>query len=355
MSSHWHALIMAGGKGERFWPWSRENRPKQLLPLFGKKTLIEMTVERLLPIMPRERIWIVTNPPQARAMARLMPRFPKKNFIVEPVGRDSTGAVMLGCATVARRDPEAVMALLPADHIIHDTRAYARALTDCFRVAQRAPLIVTLGIKPASPSTAYGYIERAGPMRVPGTTTRLFHGRRFLEKPNVAAAVRFVRSGRYVWNAGMFLWSAKTIRAAFRAHSPVHAAGWEAVAAGPREAAAYLRRGWLALPKISIDYSIMEKSRNLAVAEGRFDWDDVGSWTALANHFPSDKAANCHQGQVLSVDSRGCIVLGKNRTIGLIGVRDLIVVQTDDATLVCTREAAQRVKELVKLLPKHLR
>jgi mannose-1-phosphate guanylyltransferase len=355
MSSHWHALIMAGGRGERFWPCSREDRPKQLLPLFGKQTLIEMTVERLLRLLPRERVWIVTNPDQARMMARLMPRFPRANFIVEPVGRDSTGAVMLGCATVARKDPRAVMALIPADHIIHDVRAYARALADCFRVAERAPLIVTLGIKPASPSTAFGYIERAGKMRVPGAATPMFHGKRFLEKPNAAAAARFLRSGRYVWNAGMFLWSADTIRDAFRAHSPVHADGWDAIAAGPRAAAAYLRKGWLALPKISIDYSIMEKSRNLAVAEGRFDWDDVGSWTALANHFPLDKQSNCARGTVHAVDASGCIVLGDRRAIGLLGVRDLIVVQTGDATLVCSRDAAQRVKELVRLLPPRLR
>ncbi|MCC7517690.1 MAG: mannose-1-phosphate guanylyltransferase [Verrucomicrobiae bacterium] len=355
MSSHWHALIMAGGKGERFWPWSRGHRPKQLLPLFGKATLIEQTVARLLPLMPRKRIWIVTNASQARAMARRMPRFPKDHFLVEPVGRDSSGAVMLGCATIARRDPRAVMALLPADHLIHDVRAYVRALADSFRVAERTPCIVTLGIKPTSASSAYGYIERAGPMRLPGVRTRIFHGRRFLEKPNAAAAARFVRSGRHVWNAGMFLWSATTIRDAFRAHSPVHAAGWDALVAGPRQAAAYLRRGWRALPKISIDYSVMEKTRNFAVVEGGFDWDDVGSWTALAKHFPPDKTGNRLRGRVVSVNSRDCLVLGGTRAIGLLGVRDLIVVQTEDATLVCARDAAQRVKELVKLLPAKLR
>ncbi len=355
MTSHRHVLIMAGGKGERFWPCSRESRPKQLLPLFGKKTLIEMTVERLAPVVPRARVWIVTNAAQARAMARLMPRFPRKNFIIEPVGRDSAGAVMLGCATVARRDPRAVMALLPADHVIRDVRSHARALADCFRVAEKHPLIVTLGIRPAFPSTAYGYIERAGPLRAPGVRTRMFHGQRFLEKPDAAAAARFVRSGRYVWNAGMFIWSAATLRAAFGAHSPVHAAGWDALAAGPRAAAAYLRRGWRALPKISIDYAIMEKSRNLAVAEGRFDWDDVGSWSALANHFSADRSGNCGRGRVFAVDSRGCLAISAQRAIGLVGVRDLVVVETEDATLVCSRDAAQRVKDLVRQLPSSLR
>ncbi len=353
MSSPSHALIMAGGKGERFWPWSRAKRPKQLLPLFGKKTLIEMTVERLLPLIPRRRIWIVTNAAQARAMARLMPSFPRSNFIVEPAGKDSAGAVMLGCALVARRDPQAVMALLPADHLIKDTRAYRRALGDGFALAAAEPVMVTLGIKPVDPSTAYGYIERGARLRrrFPGNTP-IFEGRRFLEKPDLATARKFLKLGRYYWNAGMFIWSAATLRDAFVLHSPVHAAGWAALQKNP---SAYLAGGFLKLPKISIDYAVMEKSRNLRVAEGRFDWDDVGSWTSLPKHLGRDARDNCVRGTVLSLDSRNSLVLGQKRLIALIGVRDLVVVQTDDATLICHRDAVQRVKELTRQLPSGLR
>ncbi len=348
-----HTLIMAGGKGERFWPWSREKRPKQLLPLFGRETMIEMTVKRLTPLIPKKRIWIVTNASQARAMARRMPSFPRSNFIVEPVGRDSAGAVMLGCATIARHDPRAVMALLPADHLIKDTRAYRRALGDCFELAAAEPVMVTLGIRPTEASSAYGYIERGRRLaqRFPGGTP-IFEGRRFLEKPTAATARRFLKSGRHSWNAGMFIWSADTIRQALELHSPVHARGWAAIQKNPKP---YLTRGFRALPKISIDYAVMEKAHNLCVAEGRFDWDDVGSWTALPSHRPRDKAENCLEGNVLALDTRGSLVLGGKKLVALLGVSNLVVVQTPDATLICHRDAAQRVKEIVKKLPAALR
>ncbi len=346
MSHHYHALIMAGGKGERFWPWSRESRPKQLLPLVGKKTMIEMTVDRLLSVIPRDRIWIVTNASQARAMARLMPRFPKSQFIVEPVGRDSAGAVMLGCATVAKRDPDAIMALLPADHVIRDVRLYSKVLRQCFELAASNDALVTIGIKPTEPSSAYGYIER-GPRAASG----MYRVRRFLEKPDLPTARRLVKSGRYYWNAGMFVWSARAIEQAFRKYSKPHARGWDALQTNAR---AYLRRGFLDLEKISIDYAVMEKAKNIYVAVGPFDWDDVGSWTALHTHLPRDSEGNASQGENVIVDSQGCLVLGR-KPIALLGVKDLLIIETEDALLISHRDSAQRVKEVVQRLPARLR
>ncbi len=345
-SSHLHALIMAGGKGERFWPWSRENRPKQLLPLFGRQSMIEMTVKRLLPMIPIERIWIITNAVQARAMARLMPKFLKSRFIVEPVGKDSAGAVMLGCATVARHDPDAVMALLPADHLIRDTEGYLKILRDCFDLAAKQDVLVTIGIKPSEASCAYGYIER-GPKLGRGR----FRVRRFLEKPALARAQRMVKSKNFYWNAGMFVWSARAIRDAFRKYSRAHAQGWNALQKNPR---GFLRKGFLALEKISIDYAVMEKAKNICVAEGRFDWDDVGSWTALHAHLPQDSDGNVCPREHVVVDSRGCLVLTR-KPVALLGVQNLLVVETEDALLISHRDAAQRVKEVVQQLPARLK
>ena len=351
--SHWHALIMAGGKGERFWPWSRGDRPKQLLPLLGKKTLIEMTVKRLLALLPPSQIWIVTSSRQARAMARLMPSFPKANFIVEPIGRDSAGAVMLGCATVARKDPEAVMALVPADQLIHDVRPYHRQLSDCFRKAAREDILMTIGTRPTAPSPSYGYIERGVEMKGGGVfRTRMFRVRRFVEKPDVPTARRLVKAGRFYWNAGMFIWSASAISRAFERHSPVHARGWRLLHKNRR---GYLEKEFARLPRISIDYAVMEKARNIGVAEGEFGWDDLGSWSALYTQLPHDAAGNCVRGRALLVDSAGCMALGDGRMIAMLGVRDLVVIQEGGVTLVCHRDAARRLKELVKDLPSDLR
>ena len=322
--------------------------------------MIEMTVNRLRPLLPRNRIWIVTSAEQARAMARRMPSFPKSNFIVEPVGRDSAGAVMLGCATIAQKDPHAVMALLPSDHLIRNAKAYLRVLRDCFDLAGREKVLVTIGIQPREASSAYGYIER-GDQRseVRGERseqkkpkTKIFLVRRFLEKPGLKTARRLVKSKRFYWNAGMFVWSASAILDAFRKHSPIHAGGWNELQKNPRR---YLRSGFRQLPKISVDYAIMEKARNIQVAEGIFDWDDVGSWSSLPSRLSRDSKGNCVYGNALLLDSKNSLVLGGKKMIATLGVRDLVIVQTDDATLVCHRNSAQRVKELVQRLPKDLR
>jgi mannose-1-phosphate guanylyltransferase len=351
--SHFHALIMAGGKGERFWPWSREVRPKQLLSLFGKKTMIEMTVERLLPLVPMERIWIVTNAQQAKAMQKLMPRFPKSNYIVEPVGRDSAGAVMLGCACVSSRDPKAVMALLPADALIKNVKEYLKVLGVCFEAAQKEDVFVTIGIRPKEASSAYGYIEKGARSKsLSAKSVSINKAHRFLEKPNIQTAQRLVKTKRFYWNAGMFVWSAEAIYDAFKKHSKVHARGWDSILNDWKR---YLKKEFYLLPKISIDYAVMEKVNNVYVADGTFDWDDVGSWSAMVDHLHQDSNGNAKRGEVVSIDSRNCLVMGNDKMIATLGVQDLIVVQTDDAILICHKNAAQRVKEVVKVLPSSLR
>lgn len=345
-SKNFHALIMAGGVGERFWPWSRRHRPKQLLPLFGHQPMIAMTVKRLLLLIPRERIWIITNISQARAMIQIMPDFPKSNFIIEPIGRDSAGAVMLGCSTIAKKDPLAIMALLPSDHLIRDTRAYLKILRGCFALASSQKHLIAIGIPPTEASTAYGYIERQGPW-LKSSGVHVCKVRRFLEKPGRTTAQRFIQSKRFAWNAGMFIWSASAILEAFEKFSPIHAKGWRSL---QKNTPAYLRNGFLKLPKISIDYAVMEKSRDILMVDGRFDWDDVGSWTSLHAHLPQDREGNTHQGKVISLDSRRCLILGGKRPVVTLGVDDLVIVQTDDATLICHRDAVPRIKEIVAKL-----
>lgn len=346
-SQHYHALIMAGGKGERFWPWSREDRPKQLIPIIGQKTMIEMTVQRLAPLISKKRIWIVTNASQAKMMAKLMPSFPSSNFIIEPVGRDSAAAIMLGCAKIERMDASAVVAVLPADHMIQNTKGYLNLLKGCFEEAAKKDVLMTMGIKPSQPSSAYGYIERKGvSKKIVGGS--FYAVKRFCEKPTIEKASQFVKSGRFYWNAGMFIWSLSSIRKAFQKNSPLHAKGWEALLKGD----GFLKRGFRQLPKISIDYAVMEKSKNISVGVGAFDWDDVGSWTALFDHYPNDQEGNCIKGRVISLDTKGSLVFGKTKLIATLGIQDLIVVQTEDATLICHKNSAQNIKQLLKILPK---
>lgn len=353
VDDHCHALIMAGGRGERFWPWSRENRPKQLLPLFQDKSMIELTVQRLLPLVPHERIWIVTNALYAKEMRRLMPWFPRQNYIVEPVGKDSAGAVMLGCATIAKADPQAIMALLPADHLILQEEPYLRTLQDCFLLASTEKVLVTIGIKPTKASSAYGYIQRGARFRARSpSSTPFFRANRFLEKPNLSKARRLVATKKYYWNAGMFVWLASTIKEAFDQFSPLHAQGWASLS---QNSTKYLHEGFLKLPKISIDYAVMEKADNILVAEGHFDWDDVGSWDALYHHLPQDEHGNTLKGAVALIDSHHCLCLGSKKLIAGIHLNDLIIVDTPDALLVCPRSSAQRIKDLVQKFDKKLR
>ena len=339
---------MAGGKGERFWPWSRNDRPKHLLPLFGRRTMVEMTVARLRPLLPKKQIWIVTNAQQARVMKRLMPWFCPANFIVEPVGRDSAGAVMLGCARVAARDPRAVTALLPADHLIRDQRGFQGALRACFQVAEGRPLLVTLGVRPRFATSALGYIGRG--VRIAVEDVRgagVFRVADFVEKPHVERARRLISGGRFYWNTGIFTWSVRAIREALGRHSAGHARGWDLLLRSRRR---YLARGFHRLPKISIDYAVMEKAQNVCVVQGEFDWDDVGSWSALYAHLPHDPEGNCRRGNVIASDTRGCLLFGDKRPLVTLGVRDLVVIQTADATLVCHRDHAWRLKDALKRL-----
>jgi mannose-1-phosphate guanylyltransferase len=355
-----YVIIMAGGRGERFWPVSRERTPKQLVTLLGKRSFLQQAVDRILPLVPMQNIFIITNAVQAPQVRKQLPKLPKQNVIAEPIGRDTCAAVALGAAVVGQRSTNAVMAVLPADHVIPEEKKFQQVLADSFDLASRGQVIVTIGIKPSGPETGYGYIHVGNqlppPHGVKSYKTPFFKAERFVEKPNLERALEYVNSGQYRWNAGMFIWSFVTITQGLEKHQPELAEAcqrWFKVANSPK-LDRLLAREYPAIKKVSIDYGLMEHAQNVVVADGAFAWDDLGSWTALARHLPADAEGNCAVGDFLHVDAARNIIFDartKNRTpIALVGMRDSILVQTDDAVMLAHKSQAQKVKDLVKKL-----
>ena len=356
-----YVIIMAGGRGERFWPVSRERTPKQLITLFGKRSFLQEAVDHVLPLVPLKNVLIITNAVQAPQIARQLPKLPGQNIIAEPVGRDTCAAVTLGAALVGARSTTSVMAVLPADHVIPEAKKFQRVLDDCFDLAGRGQAIVTIGIKPTEPATGYGYIQVGEPLPPPQGVkpykTTFYRAERFVEKPHFDKALEYLNSGQYRWNAGMFLWSFVTITEGLQKHQPEMEAAchrwFEAAAKGKLEKV--LAKEYPALKKISIDYALMEHAQNVIVADGVFEWDDLGSWSALGRHLKSDPEGNCAVADFIHVDGARNIIFDarskERRTpIAVVGLRDSILVQTDDATLLAHKSQAQKVKELVAKL-----
>jgi mannose-1-phosphate guanylyltransferase len=354
-------VIMAGGRGERFWPVSRGQRPKQLLTLLGKKSFLQSAVDRVLPLVPTKNIFVITNAAQLPEVRKQLPKIPKQNLVAEPIGRDTCAAVTLGAALVGARSTTGVMAVLPADHVIPDEKKFQQVLGDAFDLASRGRAIITIGIKPAGPDTGYGYIQ-VGQELPPAqgakkTKTIFYRAERFVEKPDFHRAQEYVNSGQYRWNAGMFVWSFVTVTEGLQKHQPEMYAAcqrWFKVATQPAKLAKVLAREYPAIKKVSIDYALLEKAQNVIVADGAFAWDDLGSWTALARHLPPDAEGNCVVADFIHVDAARNIIYDartKSRTpIAVVGLRDSILVQTDDAVLLAHKSQAQKVKELVRKL-----
>ena len=349
-----HVVMMVGGAGTRFWPVSRQAHPKYLLPIVGDKSMLVQTVERVSPMVPPERVLCVTTKEQAAAIRRALPQLPKKNVIAEPMGRDSAACIALAAVTVNRLDPDAVMLCMPGDSLVEQAGKFRQAVRAAERLA-RAGKLVTFGIKPTAPETRFGYVQRG--RRIPCIKgARAFEVRRFAEKPNLAAAKRMVWSGDYYWNSGNFVWRADVILAEIQKHAPALHAAVERIrpALGTSRAARAIRTEYEKLPRISIDYAVMERARDVAVIEAEFDWDDVGSWTSLERHHRQDDAGNtCLGRNTLMMDSSGCIVsTGEEHLVAALGLRDVIIVHTADATLVCPKDRAGDVKKLVDELMK---
>jgi len=356
MSNPIYALILAGGSGERFWPLSRRARPKQLLRLVAEQTLLEQTVTRLEGLVPRERILILTNVDQEAAVRELLPDLPKENILAEPAKRDTAAAVALGAGWVAVHDHSATMIVLPADHVIQDTAAFQKTLGAAAAAAEETGALVTIGVKPTWACPGFGYIEEgeAVPLRSVGEETAVHRVIRFREKPNADLAESFLRKGNFRWNAGMFVWSVPSVLSEFNRHTPELASFISQLrAAGQFEKT--LCERFSKLPKISFDYAIMEKADRVLVVEAGFDWDDVGSWRAVAKYFKNDEEGNAANCEITTLEATNNIIFNLDGTrIALLGVHNLIVVRTPDAVLICHRHQAEKIKNLLGKLPEEL-
>jgi mannose-1-phosphate guanylyltransferase len=354
-NSHFHACIMAGGSGERFWPMSRARSPKQLTKLFGETTLIEDTVRRLEGVVPRENILVLTNQVQLEATRKALPMLAPEQVVAEPAKRDTAPAAALAVALVRARDPQGVMALLSSDALIHDGAGCGRQIGAALGRAGQTEALLTFGIPPTFPSTGFGYLE-LGPELARGGEGSVFRQvKRFVEKPDAATAQRYVDGKQHLWNAGMFAWRVDSFLREAEKSAPTLAAFITGFPAERAAAERYIAERFPTLePKVSLDYAIMERAAAVEAVIAEFDWDDVGLWTALPKHLPADAAGNTLRGPVATVAASNNIAVSNGRTIALCGVKDLVVVETADAILVCHRDAVQNIKQLVPQLPKEL-
>lgn len=343
---------MAGGAGTRLWPLSRKHRPKQWLKLFGGKTLLRQAYERAAHVIPAEAINVITGQVHLRLTAQELPELRKENLIGEPVGRDTVNAIGLGAAILSKRDPDAVMGVLTADHIITPLDRFRRAMEVAYETAEKYPdALVTFGIRPTGPNTSYGYIERGAAL---DAEARVFEVKHFTEKPNLALATRYVASGEYYWNSGMFAWRAATILAELKRQLPNSYEALMEIAEvwGTPEARERLGLLYPTLMKISVDFAIMERAPKVLVVEMDCHWIDVGSWTALEAIVDADAQGNVAVcSHYVGLGSRGNIFVSEEEhLIAAIGVDDLVVLHSPDATLICAKRDVQGLKELVDTL-----
>ncbi len=336
------AVVMAGGRGTRFWPRSRNARPKQFLAIVGTETLLHQTVRRLEGHVAPERVFVVTTEDLAEETRRMLPELPPENVLVEPEGRNTAPCLALALVQIERRFPESVMAVLSADHWIGDRQRFLEDLDTAAHHAATARELVTFGIRPTYPETGYGYIESEGE----GAVLKV---KAFREKPPVEVALQYLESGRHYWNAGMFVWTLADLRAGLQRHAPEVLApldAWSKAGADPRTLATAYRQ----LPQVAIDVALMEKAESVAVVPARFSWSDVGSWPAAIEFQDADAQGNVSQGDTLLLDTRNSAFFGGRRLIAASGVEDLIVVDEADALLICHRDRAQSVKQIVERL-----
>lgn len=349
-----YAVVMAGGRGERFWPLSTSTLPKPFIPLLGSTSLLQDTVSRIEPLVPLERVMISIGSAHVDIARQQLPAIPAENFIVEPMGRDTSAAIGFAALHVEKRDPEGAMLVLPADHFVGDRKGYIETLQRGIASLPKSTGVV-FGIAPTRPETGYGYVLAEKPETALSSTfaDAAWPVVRFVEKPDAENAQRFLASGDYFWNSGMFLWKNRTLLELFERHMPELHAGLCALRpliGTESKTGSVVGEIFSALPRISIDFGIMEKTAGLTLIPARFDWDDIGSWASLGRALPADDHGNIAQGPHVAFDSNGCIIYAQNDTIATFGVSDLIIVQACGKVLVCPKDKAADLKQLVKAL-----
>ncbi len=346
-----YAVIMAGGVGSRFWPRSRERTPKQLMEIAGERTMIQSTVDRLKNFVPAKNIFVVTNKLQKHAIAKQLPSVPSENIIVEPIGRNTAPCIGLAAMFVRRLDPNGVMVVLPADHLILDEQEFLRVLGVAVGIAHEQSSLITIGIQPTHPETGYGYIQVFEDDRAKNGSLPpgVFKVKTFAEKPNLSTAQKFVESGDFYWNSGMFIWRADVILKEIKHSLPELSAHLEGLepSLGTTLLEQSLEHAYGLIRGISIDYGVMEKATGVFVIRGEFGWSDVGSWDEVYRLSPKDDHGNFAHGKVISFDTKNSYIHTDDKLVATVGVEDLIIINTPDALLVCKRGSSQDVKEIV--------
>lgn len=343
------ALIMAGGRGERFWPKSRKNLPKQFLSLTGDgRTMIQLTVERILPLLDMQDIYIATNRSYKALVREQLPELPEENILCEPVAKNTAPCIGLGAVHIARKYEDAVMFVLPSDHLIKYNAMYLDTLRRASEVAEAGDNLVTLGIMPDYPETGYGYIKFQPDARK-GVA---FEVERFVEKPDLETAKQYLATEQYLWNSGMFIWRVSTILRSIEKYLPDTYAGLRRIgdAIGAPDEKDVLEKEFSAFKSESIDYGIMEKADHIYTLPGSFGWDDVGSWNAVERIQPANEFGNVVHGNAVTVDTKRCIIQGGKKLIATVGLEDIIIVDTDDALLVCEKGDAGEIKKVLENL-----
>jgi len=343
-----YAVVLAGGWGERLWPMSTRNRPKQLLRLAGDRPLVTQALDRVAPLVEVERTLVLTGVGVRESVRKELPAVPPSRVIGEPIGRNTAPAIALAARLLVAEDPEAVMVVLPADHVIGDGEAFRGAIATATAAAVTERALVTLGIRPARAETEYGYIK-AGERTA---TAGVLMVERFTEKPDIETAESFLADGGYFWNSGMFIWRADRYLDEVERHLPELAGALAGLTKGVEEEgfADELERFYADAPSVSVDYGIMEKAGEVLVVPTEFDWDDVGAWSALGRVWPVDERGNAVRGEIVHLDSSGCVLSCEQGIVAVVGLTDTVVVRTGDATLVCPRERSRDVRRIVEEL-----
>ncbi len=346
-------IIMAGGAGTRFWPVSRKNKPKQFLPIVSEKTMIEETVERLSSRVPQKNIYTIANPEKTEMAKSLLPGLPDENFMVEPLGKNTAPSLILATARIFLQNPQAVVAALPADHLIKDSSLFLQKFNAAATAASSGDYLITFGVPPTSPATGYGYIQFSKDNPLKTLEENFYNVQEFKEKPGLEQAKTFLKEGNYFWNSGMFLWQAGVFAQKLERFAPDMFSYWTKILEALKtNDGAQISSLFEEIPSLSIDYALMERAEGVLMAKGDFGWSDVGAWSSLAEIWPQDKTGNALKGENIILDSQDCLVYNPGKLTALIGVKDIIVVETDDALLVAHKSQDQKVKDIVDQIKK---
>ena len=343
------ALIMAGGRGERFWPKSRRSLPKQFLEITDDgKTMIQLTVERILPLVNMEDIFIATNKDYKKLVLKQLPEIPEENILCEPIGRNTAPCIGLGAMHIASKYEDALMLVLPSDHQIKFNKMYLTTLKDACQVAEKGENLVTIGIMPDYPETGYGYIK----FNTHEMEGRAYKVERFVEKPSLEVAKEYLATEEYLWNSGMFIWKVSSILKNMEKLMPETYAGLERIksAIGTDNQEVALEQEFVKMEGQSIDYGVMEKAKNIYILPGMFGWDDVGSWLALERIKKTNEFGNVVDGNIITIDTQNCIIQGNKKLIATVGMKDMIVVDTEDAMLICAKDSTVNIKKVLENL-----